>query len=1479
MSLPLDAAQQISTDPAASERLRLQFGGTREVDRDGSMYSSIGSRPVPPPKAMRLIHAERQMQRKQEEEDREAEATMAEYGMGVAECRTSMNLGDERSCEATRLRRELAQRDLEVPLCDVPYQYDIQGCALPECGGLYTYSEAARHGAPVYQNAQGWTLHRDRPPVQASVGTEREVSQFGWLITKDRRPFYAAKTDDMVAPSRNWECFLGPPPAPSCVTSSSWEAHLLECCGALKDDGNAAMKQSRYEHAHQEYSKAVGHMTGYDDVVRSSERLQQLEVMLYANRAEVRLRLCLWREAFEDCRWVLDRDPCHAKAVARLSKACRALGSWSEASGPLRRALQEVASQRRPEIQALVDEAALVMSCESGSSELSTVYREIQLAKEYLEGRRSRDLGDGFRQTATALTASLRRLDKRHVEFDHAGLLVQGTGLLDAVLASASVDRAVGDADWVLELLCGCAQPFARETDLRRLLGALPAVAPHLVADPERSLELIRLLLQHPLAQQLKAADSVIEARGLLPACLRQWLRLLDERLSHGSAEVEEHVVEVLHALGAQALRLDNVEALALALFVECFVGEKFVKEDGSKAVTGGFILYSGATVRQVVLSLLRRWAEDHRILESLSPELVGRVWLPVLTKLRRDVNVEVEKPIPSAPGGKKPLKLEWFKLKRGQDLRKGAFHPEEPLEALLNFLLEHLKATCARGPEREPSEGIAARNPAEEWLDEVLDRPFGWGVLLPLVVAPPPLSTRALALLEALIDRYPHSEKLAKRLAGLHVFMPLLGLPWPVGPQSAASHLGSTMSLGSGARCSVAKLLRCSIDTEIGLQVVQGHPTVCVDAVVNLLMGVLPDRDRPEAIIAAVDVLGILAGNLQCWDEVPEEAIFSIVEEFVHSTHAATRAQLGKLLRLAHADKLAGPRVQRSLEDARLGLDERQRTAALREVFDPRTLAGQAKVNMMMELHRKREQTPADELEGDEKTRQDMQALLDAMYEAYLRHLPSSRVLVLGRIARAIGRCLGQAQPSCRIVLGETTLERLRDDSLLPNVAPVLLPVPHAVANDPQLASQERFDLVIAGQPLGYCDIAEYAEQLRPWVRRRELEEEKQKDQVQWVCLELLERLEDARDELYSAGYYNADHDRAAEALRRLSRRMGHDVALFALPSEEKERRRQLEGRRAAERKVRRQHDEEAKAQREEEEERRRGVLYETLFDPVLSVPEAAALPVAFELGAIRGEEDLLLLWLAGNSEDPEESRTWLESLCEGPSGMPRLRIAVAAFPEGRTRWYGWTDEVAVNFGTEWFEMAEGPTKEDAEKAAKDPAANISFGKPSFEELASLEEMELCCKQLLNLADEEVMAGMRPSTKIAFGGFSQGGAVAAYAALSGLASEELRPRLCGVVPCCAGVPVLHFLAPKLRAACLSAREEGAAQTQYVSIHMVYGRDDPEVKESFVETSRDLYRRFDFPASLHRFTGRPGERFPQEVRISLLGKVLRALLA
>jgi len=1338
--------------------------------------------------------------------------------------------------------------------------------------GYYEYSVTLAYGAPVYTNKGGWNLHRDKPAPVETILTDNEVREFGWVISKDRKPWYGSKTDELIAPKKNWQPFYGPMPPPSQVTSISWEKHLFEVCGPLKDAGNTAIQNGMYEQAVQRYSNAILQMDGYSDVVDASVQLQQLQISLYANRAEAYVRLQKWKQALEDSRWVLERDPAHAKAGFRLAKACKALDRWDEAVGPLEKLLEAAGPQGNTEVRTLLTEAEVIAKCKSGESKLSGVYIEIKWLQDEVNKLQAGTVPDDVVIAAAAqtLTATLGPL-LESVPHDDVGLrrdillMFKSVQLFDTILSLA---LTVEDTkEYPLLLMAAYLWPYADEKEMKRLLESLRDMSSSLITHSTTALVIVSKLLKHRQRKSLRIADQIIETPGLLAKCLRRWAERLDEI---GGRIPDQAAAEVFKELEAQCLRLDNLEALSLAFFVECFIGER--TEDG---ITGGFLLYHGWAVRQVVLSSLRRWSEDKRVLKSLRPSLVARAWGSVSTKLRRDATVEREKQIgPSDEDGNPIKKIEWFKLKPPAKLRRdiGAFFAEDFLEAFLDFLKAHFEATCERGFEAVVEDGIAPRPPPEEWVQEIIDEPFAWGLLLPLVIGPPSIASRTASLLETIIDKYPHNEKLANKLAGMQVFMPLISFPWPP-TNTARSYLKETRALSSKVRRSLLTLLRCCIDTPIALRVVKVDLDTCMQAVFELLKVSLMDKDEPACVISALEIVGIIITKAETINYLTEELVFDVLKEFMRNNHTESRSQLAKFLRLVYNHQEVKVHLQKALEDERLCLNDEQRGHVMREIFDHKTLAGQFVAQKMMETSQKMQEMPSDVVHPDEKRRQQVKSLVDAIAEAYIK--PDARVLVMGRIARSLCKCLAERQNPCKIILGDTTLEKLDTGELGSAVETVLLPVPKAIDNDAVLASQEHWDLVITGEPMGYFDVGEYADKLRPFINRREEEDERVKDQVQWVCVETAERIEDARDEVYAGGYYSAEHDKAYEKLRSLARAWQHDLTLFSLPSYEKERRKKHEQEKATERYVKREAEEAAKEKQEEENEQRRGVLNEALFDPLLSVPEVSSLPVLYELGVEQGAADVILFWLHANDEDAEVYRPVFEEVIDSLCG--NVRIVVPTFPESRSSWYPWSDQLANNMGMEWYELQDDPTDEAAARAKKDPARHASFKPPTLEELQCLEEMEVCVKQLLNLAEEEVFAGMPEDAKIAFGGFSQGGSVAAYAAASNTASEDLKPFMQGLIQICAGVPVFQFLASKMQQACLKNREAEIFE-QPMRVHMIYSEKDPEIKPTFVSTMKDLYKRFDYPVTLTRFQSTPEERLPRELQNEVFLRALRPFL-
>lgn len=654
-------------------------------------------------------------------------------------------------------------------------------------------------------------------------------------------------------------------------------------------------------------------------------------------------------------------------------------------------------------------------------------------------------------------------------------------------------------------------------------------------------------------------------------------------------------------------------------------------------------------------------------------------------------------------------------------------------------------------------------------------------------------------------------------------------------------------------ARRSAAKVLQCAMDTDFGMKVARDHLDLCLEGTLHLLHAVL---DEPDALVVMVELLGQLC-SLDALQKLPEETVLSILETFVHSTHAPTRSQLAKFLRLVHSHQVSQKMLQRSLESDKFGFSEEQQVRVMQEIFDTRTLAGQAVTQRMARAVAAEEQCPV-ETDGKDSVQLQVDRFGQALCEAFIANRTKApRLLLLGRLARVLARNLEQKDFQCQVVLADTTLEGLNSGSWT-RVTPLLLPVPEALAQNPTLAAPELFDLVVAMEPMAYLDIAEYADRLRPYIRRREREEERKLDQVQLVCMERKERFEDARDELYSVGYYLADHVEASRKLRTAVLQAGHDVSCLALPSAEKEQRKEMEDQQAQQRKAKREAEDIAKAEQEEEEMVEKTVLQTTLFDPVLMIEEEHVLPVAYDLGDAK-DADTLLIWLPGNSEEVALWQGAFQKILETQCAM---RILVTGRPQGANHtmpvWHPWSDQATVGRGMEWYEMHDMPTEEAIAKAAKDPASNVSFGRPSVEELHCMQEIEASCKQLFNLLTKELERNEK--MKVVLGGFSQGGAVAAFARLSG-AAPQIQHRVMSLVCCGSAVPGFQFLASKMQAACLK-RRDAPEEEPFPSVYLMHCENDPEVSDRYVQTLLGLCNRFEHPAHLYTFKVDIKEQLP-----------------
>jgi len=110
---------------------------------------------------------------------------------------------------------------------------------------------------------------------------------------------------------------------------------------------------------------------------------------------------------------------------------------------------------------------------------------------------------------------------------------------------------------------------------------------------------------------------------------------------------------------------------------------------------------------------------------------------------------------------------------------------------------------------------------------------------------------------------------------------------------------------------------------------------------------------------------------------------------------------------------------------------------------------------------------------------------------------------------------------------------------------------------------------------------------------------------------------------------------------------------------------------------------------------------------------------------------------------------------------------------------------------------------------------------------------LESSCITLLRCAERE-LRDLPACTRFIFAGVSQGGSVAAYAALSGIAPEAIQNRLQAVLVCCSGVPVLHFLAERIQRSSANSRRD-----RFPQVRLVYA-DGDKINDRFVVTMRSL---------------------------------------
>lgn len=214
------------------------------------------------------------------------------------------------------------------PKDKIMHHYVVKDAGDVDAIGEYYATGDERNSCPIYMNANGITLTREKQP--ASKDTDEE--QYGWILgsIEERRPLYGVMSDDLSVPTLGWQGFTAPEPVPTVRYYSHASAARL-----FKDKGNAAVQAKELVEAEGWYTKALA--TKMDP-----NEFPEPMAMIYSNRAQVRLTLLKYSEAADDAdlalrflRMVPDSDaPTIAlkqKTYVRRARALAAMTLFSEA--------------------------------------------------------------------------------------------------------------------------------------------------------------------------------------------------------------------------------------------------------------------------------------------------------------------------------------------------------------------------------------------------------------------------------------------------------------------------------------------------------------------------------------------------------------------------------------------------------------------------------------------------------------------------------------------------------------------------------------------------------------------------------------------------------------------------------------------------------------------------------------------------------------------------------------------------------------------------------------------------------------------------------------------------------------------------------------------------------------------------------------------------------------------------------------------
>jgi len=193
----------------------------------------------------------------------------------------------------------------------------LKGAGCEDANGLYLATGKMWHEAPIYENDKKCLLSREPHKNQKGETT------FGWIVGQDRKPLYAIESASVRPPASGWRKFKGVHPAPTLKLLESIAEAAKAAASGMKEEGNALFGERRYGEAEAKWTRALALMEHVG--------VPAMEVALYSNRAEARLRQSLWDSALDDAKAALKLRPSHDKALLRGAVAARELGMYGAA--------------------------------------------------------------------------------------------------------------------------------------------------------------------------------------------------------------------------------------------------------------------------------------------------------------------------------------------------------------------------------------------------------------------------------------------------------------------------------------------------------------------------------------------------------------------------------------------------------------------------------------------------------------------------------------------------------------------------------------------------------------------------------------------------------------------------------------------------------------------------------------------------------------------------------------------------------------------------------------------------------------------------------------------------------------------------------------------------------------------------------------------------------------------------------------------